>query len=205
MQTKASNPKNSMTKKAVPPLIEAFFEFSHLKQLYRQGWLKRGVPPERCESVAEHSLGVAILALWLSRTCFPELDITKVLCMALLHDFGEIYTGDLIPSDAVSADEKHLREKQSIQQVLGKLPQGEHYLDIWEEFEQGETLEAQFIHQIDRLEMGFQAGIYGLQGLIDPQEFFQTTDQALFDPRLKVLFTELLDIIGTSKKEPENR
>jgi putative hydrolase of HD superfamily len=191
MQTKASLPSDLLTGFRVSPILSAFFEFTHLKQLYRQGWLKRGVPPERCESVAEHSLGVAILALWLSQACFPELDVTKVLCMALLHDFGEIYTGDLIPSDAISADEKHIREKKSVHQVLGKLPQGEHYLEIWEEFEQDETLEAQFIRQIDRLEMGFQAGIYGLQGLIDPQEFFQTTDQALSDPRLREFFVEL--------------
>jgi putative hydrolase of HD superfamily len=191
MQTKASLPLNFFADRELSPFLSAFIEFAHLKQIYRQGWLKRSVPLERCESVAEHSLGVAILALWLSRACFPELDVTKVLCMALLHDFGEIYTGDLIPSDAVSADEKHLREKRSVEQVLGKLPQGEHYLEIWEEFEQGETLEAQFIRQIDRLEMGFQATIYSLQGLIDPQEFFQTTDQALSDPRLRKIFAEL--------------
>ena len=193
MQTKANLPSDLLTGLRVSPILSVFFEFAHLKQLYRQGWLKRGVPPERCESVAEHSLGVAILALWLSHACFPELDVTKVLCMALLHDFGEIYTGDLIPSDAVSADEKHIREKKSVQQVLGKLAQGDHYLEIWEEFEQGETQEAQFIRQIDRLEMGFQAEIYGLQGLIDPQEFFQTTDQALSDPRLRKIFAELME------------
>jgi putative hydrolase of HD superfamily len=193
MQTKATLPSVFLTGLPVSPILSAFFEFAQLKQLYRQGWLKRGVPPERCESVAEHSLGVAILALWLSQACFPELDVTKVLWMALLHDFGEIYTGDLIPSDAVNADEKHLREKQSVQQVFGKLPQGGRYLEIWEEFEQDETLEAQFIRQIDRLEMGFQAGIYGLQGLIDPQEFFQTTDQALSDPRLRKIFMELME------------
>jgi putative hydrolase of HD superfamily len=78
---------------------------------------------------------------------------------------------------------------------LGKLPQGEHYLEIWEEFEQGETLEAQFIRQIDRLEMGFQAGIYGLQGLIDPHEFFKTADQALSNPRIMDIFSELKELV----------
>jgi len=37
MQTKASNPKDLIKEKAASPLIEAFFEFIHLKQLYRQG------------------------------------------------------------------------------------------------------------------------------------------------------------------------
>ncbi len=191
MQTKAPNPINLLAGQAVSPLIEAYFEFAHLKQLFRQGWLKRGVSPERCESVAEHSLGVAILALWLSQANFPELDRSKLLLMALLHDFGEIYTGDLIPSDAVSAGEKHLREKAAVQQVLGKLPQGVQYLAIWEEFEQGDTPEARFIRQVDRLEMAIQAKIYGLQGLMDPAEFLNTTAHALSDPRLIAIFSEL--------------
>ena len=192
MQTKAPNPNDLLSNKTISPLIEAYFEFAQLKQLYRQGWLKRGVPPERCESVAEHSLGVAVLAMWLARAVFPELDGTRLLSMALLHDFGEIYTGDLIPSDAVDADEKHLRELKSVQQVLGKLPHGEDYLAVWEEFERGESPEACFIRQVDRLEMGFQAAIYGLQGLVDPAEFIQTTEQALSDPELRQIFAELV-------------
>ena len=191
MQIKAANPFDLLTGHQVSPILSAFFEFAQLKQLYRQGWLKRGVPPERCESVAEHSLGVAILALWLSHAYFPDFDVNKILCMALLHDFGEIYTGDLIPSDVVSDDEKHLREKKSVQQVLGKLPQGEYYLEVWDEFEQCMTPEARFIRQLDRLEMGYQAGIYGMQGLIDPTEFFETTEQALTDPILEKMLSEL--------------
>jgi len=192
MKTKATNPISLLAGREVSPLVEAFFEFTHLKQLYRQGWLKRGVPPEHCESVAEHSLGVAVLAMWLARAVFPELDVTRLLSMALIHDFGEIYTGDLIPSDAVNADEKHRRELKSVQQVLGKLSHGEDYLAVWEEFERGESPEACFIRQVDRLEMGFQAAIYGRQGLVDPVEFMQTTEQALSDPRLKQIFAELV-------------
>jgi putative hydrolase of HD superfamily len=195
MQTKAPNPINLVNGQDVSPLIEAYFEFTHLKQLYRQGWLKRGVPAERCESVAEHSLGVAILALWLAQASYPELDLARLLCMALFHDFGEIYAGDLIPSDAVSPEEKHARERQSVQQVLGKLPQREYYLAVWEEFEQGETPEARLIRQIDRLEMGFQASVYKLQGLIDPAEFMRTTEQALSDPQLKDIFLQLLQLV----------
>lgn len=195
MHTKAPNPHHLIASSEASPLIKAFFELVQLKQLYRQGWLRRGVPPERCESVAEHSLGVAVLALWLSRACFPELNLCKVLCMALIHDLGEVYAGDLIPSDAIDPDEKHQREKRSIEQIFNKLPGGEQYVDIWEEFELGETREAQFIRQVDRLEMGFQAEVYGLQKLINPQEFLETTDQALFDPRLRKIFSELLDQI----------
>lgn len=199
MYTKASLPKHLLDGRESSPLIQAYFEFAHLKQLYRQGWLKHGLPSERCESVADHTLGVTVLAMWLAEANSPALDLTKVLRMALLHDFGEIYAGDLIPSDAVSADEKHLREKRSVQDVLGKLPQGERYLALWEEFEQARTPEARFIRQVDRLEMGLQAGIYGLQGLVDPGEFLQAAEQALSEVYMKKILDDIKDQVVDQK------
>ena len=119
------------------PVIAAYYEMAHLKQLYRQGWLRRGVPKDRCESVAEHSFSVAMLALWLAdRVCAP-LDVNKALRMALLHDFGEIYAGDFTPADLISEDEKSRLEEELVRQVLAKLPDGPAYIALWEEFEAG--------------------------------------------------------------------
>lgn len=47
-------------------LVQAYRHANQLKRLYRQGWLQHGVPPERCESVAAHTFGVALLALWIA-------------------------------------------------------------------------------------------------------------------------------------------
>jgi putative hydrolase of HD superfamily len=168
----------------MPSVVEAYFELCHLKQLYRQGWLKRGIPRQRCESIAEHSFGVAMLALWLNAGHVPELDIGKVLRMALLHDLGEVYAGDIIPGDNVPAQEKHQREAQSVERVLRKLPGGEDYLACWQEFELGETAEARFVRQIDRLEMGLQAGVYASQGFENLEEFFTSARQELSEPSL---------------------
>src|SRR5262245_26459952 len=99
MQTKADAPVTLLRGKNTLPLIEAYFEFAQLKQLYRQGWLRRGVPPERCESVAEHIFSMAVLAMVVADAYFPKLDLLKVLRLVLLHDFGEIYAGDIIPAD----------------------------------------------------------------------------------------------------------
>jgi putative hydrolase of HD superfamily len=184
VELKAENPIELLEGKNAPPLVRAYFELCQLKQLYRQGWLKRGVSRERCESVAEHSFGVAVLALWLADACYPTLDAGKVLRMALLHDFGEIYAGDIIPGDDVSGEVKHAQEEASVAQVLGKLPSAETYLELWQEFENGDTPEARFVRQIDRLEMGLQAAVYKAQeqGVMD--EFFVSARQALADPAL---------------------
>ena len=192
MHTKADNPITLLQGKNTLPLIETYFQFAQLKQLYRQGWLKRGVPPEQCESVAEHTLGVAVLSMLLADTCFAELDTQKVLRMALLHDFGEIDAGDFTPMDGIPLQEKHRLEKESILDVLSGLPNGADYAAVWDEFEEGKSLEAQFIRQVDRLEMGLQASIYELQGLLKTDEFLQSASHAQKSEPLKDIIQELL-------------
>jgi len=191
METKADHPVTLLKGQTIDPFIQAYFELCQLKQLYRQGWLRRGVSRERCESVAEHSFACAVLATWLAQAYYPQLDLSKVLRMALLHDFGEIYAGDIIPVDAVEAEEKHCREAGSVAQVFSKLPGGVVYLSLWEEFERNETAEARFVRQVDRLEMGLQAGLYALQGLLEPDEFFASARLAMEDPRFSGLLKAL--------------
>jgi putative hydrolase of HD superfamily len=191
METKAENPAALFAGQQLPDLIRAYFEFNHLKQLYRQGWLQRGVPRQRCESVAEHSLGVAVLALWLAQAYFPELDADKVLRLALLHDFGEIYAGDIIPGDPVPPERKRALEFESVTQVFAGLPQGEAYLRLWEEFESGDTPEARFVRQVDRLEMGLQAAVYQAQGMPRMGEFFESARESLSDPGLHEILAQV--------------
>ncbi|HEY9829072.1 MAG TPA: HD domain-containing protein, partial [Stenomitos sp.] len=165
MHTKAPLPITFLDGKPILPIIEAYFEFNHLKHLYRQGWLRQGIETQYCESVAEHSFAVALLALLLADSYHIELDTAKVIRMALIHDLGEIYAGYFIPSDAIEPNQKYQLEKQSIIQVFQKLPNGLKWIELWEEFEQGESAEAQFVRQLDRLEMALQASVYEHLGL----------------------------------------
>ncbi|MBN1580820.1 MAG: HD domain-containing protein [Anaerolineae bacterium] len=195
MRTKGNHPLEHVQTQDLPVMVRVYFEFSQLKQLYRQGWLRRGVPPDRCESVAEHSFGVAVLALFLADAYRPDLDRDKLLRIALLHDFGEIYAGDLVPADAIDPAEKHRREAQSITRVFAKLANGPAYVAAWQEYETGESAEARLIRQIDRLEMALQASVYEHQGLVDPSEFFASAEQALSDaPELLDLVEQLRDL-----------
>ena len=170
MNIKAPIPISSLNINNPSPIIQVYFEFVHLKHLYRQGWLKRGIPSDRCESVAEHSFGVSIIAMIIADNIFPELDLIKVLQMALIHDFGEVYTGDIIPEDKVSFEKKHKLERESVERIFESLPNGEKYLHIWDEYENGKTPEAQFVRQIDKLEMALQAsvGTECVTGVITP-------------------------------------
>ena len=58
METKRPHAIDHLEGKSSLPIIEVFYEFNHLKSLYRQGWLRTGIPKEQCETVAEHSLVV---------------------------------------------------------------------------------------------------------------------------------------------------
>jgi putative hydrolases of HD superfamily len=191
MKTKAPAPHTLLQGRRAPALLEAYFEANQLKQLYRQGWLRVGLPPERCESVAEHSFGVALLCLLVIEAYFPEADASRAVRIALLHDLGEAYVGDLTPHAQVDRATKHQLEREAVQRILAKLPRGEAHLALWEEYEAGSSFEARLVRQLDRLEMGLQACIYEHQGAGDLSEFFASVHQALETPALKALLAEL--------------
>ena len=194
MESKADNPARLLDGKHVHPIIRAYFEFNQLKQLYRRGWLRRGVTKERCESVADHSLGVAVLAYWLADAYFPEMDLWKVIRLALVHDFGEVYAGDIISGEGLSKEEKYQLELDSVERVFSRLPNGDDYVALWQEFEDGQTPEARFIRQVDRLEMGLQASVYEHQGFPNLGEFYGSAYEALTDRRLTELMQEVIDL-----------
>ena len=61
-----------------------------LKDVTRHAYTSR----RRHESVAEHSWRLCLMAFFL-RDEFPEVDMDKVISMGLVHDLGEIFTGDI--------------------------------------------------------------------------------------------------------------
>jgi putative hydrolase of HD superfamily len=148
------------------PLLAAYVEINHLKQLYRQGWLQAGIPREQCETVAEHCFGMALLAwLLVEGGLAPGVDRDRALRMILAHELGEIYTGDVIPAEGMPKEEKHRREWAALERICARLPQEMDFLTLWEEFEQGASPEARLARQLDRLEMALQALIYERAGL----------------------------------------
>ena len=191
METKRPGAIRHLPPGTATPLLRAMYEFQHLKTLYRQGWLRAGIPRDQCESVAEHSMGVAMLSLFLADAHYPQLDRTKILLLALLHDFGEIHAGDIVPGK-MALEEKHELEKAAVERVLSKLPNGKEYLAVWEEYEACETPEARLVKQVDRLEMGIQASVYEHEGFADLGDFFDSTDKALSTPELRAVYDELM-------------
>ena len=165
-------------------VLRAFVRMMDLKGLYRQGWLKRGVPELRAESVADHSFGTALLALLLADHLgetdeFAGLDPHRCIEMALIHELGEVYAGDITPADGVPKEEKYRREREALVRVVAGLPEAERFLALWEEFEAGTSPEARFIRQLDRLEMGIQAVLLKSEGFAQMDEFIESARKSV--------------------------
>jgi putative hydrolases of HD superfamily len=190
MRTKGPPPADSFPA-TVSPALGAALQLGQLKQLYRQGWLHRGLPPQKCESVAEHSFGTALLGLLLLDQLPREIDPLRLLQLALIHDAGEVHAGDLTPADGVSAEEKLALERQSVQRIFGPLPAGERLLALWEEYEAGATLEARLVKQLDRLEMALQAVIYQRHEGLETDEFLDSAAEVIDHPALRTLLDEM--------------
>ena len=196
MKTKNRNPALLLQGKKVNPLIEFYFELNHLKQLFRQGWLLRKIPENKCESVADHLFGAAILTLMIADNYYESLDMNKLLKMVLVHELGEIYIGDVTPHDHIPKNIKYEWEYKAVVEIFSKIPNGKQYVALWKEYEEGQTPEAKLIKQIDYLEMGLQAHIYNRQYNIPIDDFIRSTKKRLHDKRLIDLFNEVKQLTG---------
>lgn len=122
-------------------------EAEALKSVTRTAWTSEG----RRESTAEHSWRLALMAAVFLEE-FPQLDKYKVILMALIHDMGEIYTGDISANSVFSSEDKEEAERHDIQEVFGMLPDRHRdlYISLWEEYENGVTPEARFVKAFDK-------------------------------------------------------
>lgn len=72
--------------------------------------------------------------------------------MLLVHDIGEVDTGDTLVFVEQGWEERKAAELAAAMRIFGMLPdqQGAAFLALWHEFVQGETPEARFAHAADR-------------------------------------------------------
>ena len=196
MKTKIKNadPAKFLQGKLAEPIILLYFHINHLKQLYRNGWLRKGrdISKLHCESVADHIFGMSILALLICDLYFPKLDCLKVLKMCLTHELGEIIHGDQkSPRGKIARQSKYIAERCAVIHLLKDFPTGTEYLKLWEEFEEGKSPEASLVKQLDKLEMALQAKIYSLQHKKNLQEFIDDVRTQLESGELKKILDQI--------------
>ena len=103
------------------------------------------------ESVAAHAWRLALLA-WLLQDEQPDVDMRRVMELALVHDLGEAATGD-IPSFLKTPDhERTERDALSGIAALLPAPRGTALQALFDEWEEQQTREARFCRALDKLE-----------------------------------------------------
>ena len=146
------------------------------------------------ESVADHSFAVALLAMVESKR--RHLDVTAAMGMALIHDLEEAITGDLTPADKKIRGQQRVEAERraAVDQLLAVLPGRNRasYRRLWTDLRLLRTKEARLVHELDRLEMAFQAKTYEKTvGRGKIRAFYESAAREIQDPALKRMMNSL--------------
>jgi len=130
-------------------VIDFILEIDKLKGITRK---TRPLGLDRLENSAEHSWQIALLAASLAPYADPGMDMARVIGMLLVHDIGEIDTGDTMVYVEEGLAERKAAERVAVERIFGKLPaaQRDQFMALWEEFEASETAESRFANAADR-------------------------------------------------------
>ncbi|HEY3116441.1 MAG TPA: HD domain-containing protein [Chloroflexota bacterium] len=186
-----------------------------LKTLPRQGWVDREIPAP--ESVADHLYRTALMAWVLGEQA--GLDTNRLLKLVLIHDLPEALAGDATPYDPLVEQgmersaaalrwrelldqdaiedaklKKDQRETDALLELSALLPAtlNAELRELWADYVERRSPEAQFAAQVDKLEAFLQAIEYEAAGhAADLENFFQNADVELTHPLLRELLATL--------------
>lgn len=178
-------------------MISTLIELQRLKTLDRTGWTLRGQAPG-AESVAAHSYGVALAAMMLAdevRARGVEVDMERVLRVALMHDWAEARLGDM-PRTAVEyfgAATRRQAERAAFDDIVRETAQAGNYSALHEDYESRESLEARLVKAADIIDLLVQALAFERAGVRGLDEFWDGVAERDF--RLEGVAREVLNSI----------
>ena len=189
-----------MTKNSLENL-EKIFGFLHkienLKSTLRYCKTTSG----RKESTAEHSWRLALITFIIADELKLNIDVNRSSKIVLVHDLAEPLTGDIheisIAEGKFSKEEKNKQEIESIMNLKKTLPEtiGKEILDLWHEYNDGNTKEAKFIKALDKIETLTQLAESGYK-IYDKPEFI-----ANYANKSVKAFPELLNMLKILKRK----
>jgi len=183
-------------------------EVERLKRVPRSGWQYYGVASP--ESVADHSFLVAFFSYILASLLKEEgieVDIEKILKMALFHELGETKLFDIQLEALRYLGERRVKEAEKkavfeITKEIGKI--GEEIRSIFDEFISRRSIEAEVVDVSDKLELLFQAYLYEKFGFSNAKAIFEeerTKEKVCSSD----FFSSFLDAIKEMREENEKK
>ncbi|KAL8106004.1 uncharacterized protein LOC141677879 [Apium graveolens] len=145
-----------------------------LKTTKRKGWINHGIKGP--ESIADHMYRMALMALIAGDN--SGVNRERCIKLALVHDIAEAIVGDITPSDGVPKVEKSRMEQAALNEmckVLGGGMRADEIQELWAEYENNSSIEANLVKDFDKVEMILQALEYETEHGMVLDEFFLST------------------------------
>ncbi|XP_001601601.2 HD domain-containing protein 2 [Nasonia vitripennis] len=178
------------SKMDVKKMMEFMELIGRLKHLKRTGWVIRNVPDP--ETISGHMYRMAMLSFLVDPK--ENLDKSKLIEMALVHDLAECIVGDITPHCGVSPEDKHRMEDEAMEKICKNLgDRGAEMLKLFREYEKQESAEACYVKDLDRIDLLMQAFEYEKRDNSPGhlQEFFTNTQEKIKDPFLGDIVREI--------------
>ena len=160
-------------------MLSLLTDLQRLKRLDRTGWVLRGLAPG-AESVGAHTFGVACAAMLLAdeaRARGVELNVERVLRLALLHDVAEARTGDMPRTMAkyYEASARTRAERAAFDDVIGGLDVQlkKVYSRLHADYEERASVEAKLVKAADIVDLLAQALAFERAGARELDEFWE--------------------------------
>jgi len=130
-------------------IVDFILEIDKLKGVTRK---VKPLGLDRYENSAEHSWQLALMASSLAHLAESPVDVNHVIAMLLVHDIGEIDTGDTMAFVEGGWQERKRDELAAVTRIFSMLPEPRRseFLALWQEFESGNTAESRFANAMDR-------------------------------------------------------
>lgn len=193
-------------------IIEACLHGETLKRLRRTGWTIAGV--SESETVASHVFGTCLVSLLIAVNLQArglDIDLGRVMAMAVLHDLPEALTSD-IPHTALELGGRSLKngrsmaERNAIEMILAPLEQvGASLRAMWTEFIASKSLESEIVAAADSLDLLLHA-VKMERGGVSPEildGFFLSVYGKLRSSRVETVLDLLNALLKEHRKNAE--
>jgi putative hydrolase of HD superfamily len=153
-------------------IANLLFEARMLKEIPRSGYQFLGAGNE---SVAEHCFSVTFIAYVMSQM-EPNADAMKLISMCLIHDLPETRIGDLntVNKKYIKAD-----ETKALEDTVKGLGFRQALIDLFVEYDDGRSLEAQLAHDADQLALILELKDLMDQGYKPPETWIRNVVERL--------------------------
>jgi putative hydrolase of HD superfamily len=175
--------------------LEKILKFTHL--IGRLKTTYRFKANDKCigDSSADHSWRLTVMTFLLAKELGLKVDILRSVKIALIHDLAEAITGDidarLISQKVFTKEEKEAEELKAMEDFRKMLPGdlGEEIFSLWEEYNQGKTMEGRYIKALDKIETSIHTLEMGRAGFDDDELIGMYGKKEVMDfPELKDMY-----------------